>query len=224
MIRELKDIHEERTLQWTATAKLALGLSSSLLKKLLKAMDDNPSKDAPYHNNQHQMAVALRCMELMKLEIGYLGRYSGKPSLASLWISQIDPTMLFLAVSLHDWGHTQGAESDDYNVSLAVNRLKTLLIGEIKDEHRIEQAIDLINVTQYPFVKEPDSFMGYIIRDADLLMVLEEDRDYFLDGLATELKLDSVEFKKNNVAWLSEQRMYTYSGRALMKSFIQQHT
>lgn len=148
---------------------IELGLSPKHIKKLGK----NPSKDSPYHNNQHLYTVALYVDEAAK-------HYQ---------ISLPERQLLFMSALYHDYAHSAGTHSDTVNISRAitatidhVTRLETFSMDEM------DTIANIIHATIQPpsLHGDPISLLQGIIMDADMLQCGEPDAEKFLSGLALE--------------------------------------
>lgn len=202
-MNNLRLIRKQREATWDQVTSNLLGDDKVLQIRLRQTVSQNPSKDLPYHNNQHMFAVALRAVEIW--------RYQSEKYLTS------ELQDLFIAASLHDYGHSGGKLSDSENIAIASKKVRDV----VRDlpEKRIESIVELVQVTQYPFTKEPSTIEQKCIRDADLLTHLEPDYDTFLLGLATELSVPPIS-KEDNLAWFKEQTFYTARGQLLAGSII----
>jgi len=154
--------YSEARLQRASEALEKLGLSSEYLE-LLAA---NPSRDFPYHGNEHQLAVAN-----LAYRMGY-----------TLQLGDNERRALFLAGLFHDQGYDLN-EEDSANIGQAI-ALSSPKIYELNPE-LLERVVQLIAETEVPRSR-PKSLAASILQDADLLMVTQPDADEFLQGLALE--------------------------------------
>lgn len=95
-------------------------------------------------------------------------------------LDQVKMNSLLLAAAFHDAGHLGGREPDGYNVSRAIaiavefmQATKIVTNGTSTSGVDKNLVIDLIQITQYPFKREPVTDLEKIIRDCDLLQILE---------------------------------------------------
>lgn len=139
-----------------------IGLSPDYLTFFLS----NPSRDLPYHGNQHQLAVALLC---------YRGGYNHQ-------LDDEERKALLLAALFHDFGYDLHVE-DHVNIETAVSSIEAI-VNEHNPELR-SRVQELIRETVVPRT-EPSSISAAILQDADLLMVTQPDVESFLKGLAEE--------------------------------------
>jgi hypothetical protein len=141
----------------------------------------NKSNDLPYHNLYHSFCVFLNCYEGCYYEA----------------LEQEEARGLCAAALLHDFNHSGGRLVDSENIQLALQGLEhaqiyasSKLLGLSPLSLMIAQ--DSIQVTQFPFIYEPQSITQKIIRDADLMQPYEDDlekmRDQFL-GLKVEMEI-----------------------------------
>lgn len=154
--------YSEARLQRASEALEKLGLSPEYLE-LLEA---NPSKNLPYHGNEHQLAVAN-----LAYRMGY-----------TLQLGENERRALFLAALFHDYGYRLELEDSDnikYALSLIWKRIYEL------DALLLTRVTQLIQETVVPRTR-PRSLAASILQDADLLMVTQPDADEFLQGLAVE--------------------------------------
>jgi len=165
---------------------------------------NNQSKDLPYHNAYHAWCMVLNCYEA--------ARY--------YHLSDTSQRSLLLAALFHDYGHSGGYLDDRSNVNIARKGLRQAIIklctccngfgmlsrvmgdGSNDDEPcpdcivppiEVNLAIDLIEVTKYPYEVEPKTLLEQIIRDADLMQVYERSAkkigEQYL-GLYHEIKIN----------------------------------
>lgn len=161
---------------------------------------ENPSNLVPYHNLDHCLTVTKWCGRLASI----------------VNLPEEEEKALILAAIFHDFDHTAGKEEDDVNIQRALKGLNRFC-----EIHRVECAIrDLaianIQVTQFPFIHEPQTLAQKIIRDADILQSLEPNRvEVLVDGLRKELevkfrrKITRSEFCENQVSFLEGIKLYT---------------
>lgn len=141
----------------------------------LDILEANPSKDSPYHNNEHLFTVALNCDEAARF---YALPVEGH-------------RVLFLAALYHDYNHSAGVSSDTINISRAIS-------GAVEHISRLEKAAveeldevaGIIHATiQPPTMHNTDiGLLHRIIMDADMMQSCEPDAEAFLAGLSVELK------------------------------------
>lgn len=130
----------------------------------------NPSNDAPYHNWFHTCCMVDNCVDA--------AIYHG--------MNFRDIHLLGVSALYHDANHSMGYETDDRNIERALkflgspNSLTPLDLGQVRA---------CIQVTQFPYVLEPLTLDQKIIRDCDLLQILEPDWfDHVVLGLQAEFE------------------------------------
>lgn len=154
------------------------------LKWLLERVKkNNPSKDLPYHDSTHCLAVARVAYELHGLQ-GLIpnakaGRYEQR--------------LLITAGLLHDWGHSGGRfADDDDNIDIAIAELETHR-QKLTDEFGprfVDEVADLIGSTRWPYHGLPESNLEALLRDADHLYFLTPcGPEAVLEGLRHEAKI-----------------------------------
>lgn len=189
----------KRLLNWT---KLGNSLIKDDLEKLLSFMSKNKSANAPYHNNQHMMAVALLAdriylEESSKSEEDYANKCQQR-------------IILFYAASLHDYNHSMGELSDSENIKITNESIKEFF----KNPYLYDTVSDIIKITEFPFVAEPFNLVQKCLRDADLLMSLEPDWDEFFEGLKQETGIQITQ--EENKEWVRSQKFYTPTALRLL--------
>jgi len=160
-----------------------------------------------YHNQLHCTVVARWCHDLLALD----------DSLATPY----DYRILLAAALFHDFGH-DGISSDDKQIEVAVTNAQAFLSSSHCDFSGLDvfRICELIEVTQYDgnmkFHREPKSLLEQIIRDADLMQVLEPNHiEMVLDGLRLELsqkidrEMSRADFCKGQVFFMQNVELFT---------------
>jgi hypothetical protein len=139
------------------------------------------SAQLPYHNQYHTECMVANVFEGLCHE--------DVPS--EFWRPAV------LAAISHDAFHTGGNHTDDINIVRALDFLAATVnmckYGEITIsdwEHQVAKR--MIEITQYPYVREPNDHVEKIIRDADLMQPYEEDVDRLMNqysGLKKEVEI-----------------------------------
>lgn len=137
-----------------------------LTETYMLALEGNPSKDLPYHGNQHLMAVANLCVPGAIIHGGKLE----------------DIQALFLAGLFHDCDYTVGATETE-NIANAVSFARRTV--DRLNPKLTDNVINFIRATEFPH-HSPASKMEEVIQDADLLMISQPDAEQFLIGLSLE--------------------------------------
>jgi len=132
---------------------------------------NNPSKNLPYHNNQHSYTVALQAVN---------GGLQHK-------LDDDQLRILFIAGLYHDWNHT-GTGNENENIARAVAGCLAGMRAAGDSDKDMWTVMFLIYATASNFVvpsKLP--LLKAIIRDADLMQNFEFDYPVFFEGLSEEL-------------------------------------
>lgn len=142
-------------------------------------LDNNSGVINTYHNNHHMMTVAVRSVELLHMEVS-----------ADKYEFPNQEEILFVAGMLHDMNHSGGVEDDDVNIERALLALDSIA-GSLDSQfyegfsNNVER---VIQVTQFPFILEPEHLDEQIIRDVDMLYSLEVDGvRIIMEGLRSEM-------------------------------------
>ena len=127
-------------------------------------LDFNCGNNLPYHNLYHLKSMLLNC-------------YEGS------WYSKIDYTDirgLCVGALFCDFNHSGGKLDDYHNIKSALKGLEIAnkyanseLTGLSVYEYEIAESA--IKITEYPYKNVPLSITDRIIRDADLMLIYEED-------------------------------------------------
>jgi hypothetical protein len=139
--------------------------------------ENNPSKDAPYHNTSHMLYMAWLADEFFQA-------HSSEEQFAS------NEREMIAAALFHDFDHSGGHEPDSVNIDRAVaawyiayEKLQPKLVNSKLVEC-------LIRTTQYPYVGETKTLAGKCLRDADLLYTTVMGNPYIvLRGLKAEMEI-----------------------------------
>jgi hypothetical protein len=109
-------------------------------------------------------------------------------------LSWVEHHLLGLAALYHDYDHSGGTESDTMNVRRAIHAFYTDCPRDLTSL-QTKQVEACIAVTEYPFVTEPCTIEQKIIRDADLLQILElEWYEHVVLGLRAEFKVGGKDY------------------------------
>lgn len=169
-------------------------------------LENNKGENNPYHNNYHLLNVF---RSAMKLTIGHL--------------ESKDVTEIGLAALFHDFNHSGGKLTDDENIKLSITGLANFHIDNV--QLFIDKGIDvgnsyvLIDITEYPHKREPETIQEQIIRDSDMLQCYE--KDWFLNvvmgflhkevGLSVKNSIENQTKFVNNVKFYTEGALYIRS-------------
>lgn len=204
----------ERDVRWLELGMDVFSTDTRVLMAVNNALKTDVSNQNPYHNPGHMKAVAIRADEL------FCSFATNHYSDVGEW--NYARQVLFLASSIHDLGHSGGKESDEVNVQLSM-KLARDLMALVSSQKYFEDVPDVIRVTQYPFIREPWGVVERCIRDADLMMCLEEDWGSYFEGLKTEMDRPDLTWK-DNLAFLRAQTFYTDKAEEIMKAFFKEHS
>ena len=151
------------------------------MDRIKKVVEANPSA-APYHNNYHAYSMVVNCAEL----------YEGCAVVAVPQLHKVAPFQLLIAALFHDYAHSGGILSDAENITAAC-RLVTKEISPLLIVGDGEEVTRLIQITHFPFKREPVTLEEKIIRDADLLQITMPSYAYQVyKGLISEIRLSGA--------------------------------
>lgn len=181
---------------------------------LVHHMRDNSVQQGYYHDSAHMFAVAIEADEIAV--------YHG--------LNVETRQALFIASLYHDYGHSYGKQKDINNIHKAIGHFlshceKYDFVNNfgIKQE-TIAIICNMIMCTHYPFVNEPCNYAASILRDADLLMSIQPDVDYFADGLKKEFDNQLIEVNvtpQEMRKFALSQKFYTDYARNKLESYVQ---
>lgn len=179
---------------------------------LLHHMRENSTQQGYYHDSAHMFAVAIEADEMaVHYELNVETRQA-----------------LFLAAIYHDYGHSYGKQKDIFNIHKAIGHfLDHCQKYDFVDNLQIKQETipiicNMIMCTHYPFVNEPCNYAASILRDADLLMSIQQDVEYFADGLTREFSnqlLDIVATPEEMHKFALTQKFYTDYARSKLEAY-----
>lgn len=172
-----------------------------LLKAFKYIIDFSNSNYLPYHNLNHLLTV-LKYSDMIAHGEG-------------VYFDQ--RTSLHLAALFHDVNHSGGKLKDFENIENAINSFVefTNMYMDLynKDDVRIhDEVINLIRVTEYPYVKPNSSLtkMEKIIRDADLMQAFEYNWiNQTTLGLSSENNIPIKEFIPKQRIFLESVSFFT---------------
>lgn len=154
--------------------------------------ESNTALNAPYHNLYHNLVVANGCLEG--------SRYYK--------LSKDETNNLICAALFHDFNHSAGLETDDYNISESIKSFESWFDNQSNiDSNKV---IEIISTTRYPYIKEPKTLSEKIIRDADLSQLFEIGRlEKTYTELAKELGITSKQGIEGTIKFIDEIKPYT---------------
>lgn len=182
--------------------------------KVLEVLETNPSKDAPYHNNEHMRCVWAIAQDLWDSEKEDVGLGHPDWSLVVLMFSSL----------LHDYDHSAGKDSDFYNVLRAREFVEEHLdrVGYSLPQH-VKTAIgSAIGCTVFPFTPEtdPQNKIEMVLRDADILYTSMSMRpELVLEHLRAEIMVAAKrditygEMLDGQIKFMEEAKLFTRAGQ-----------
>jgi hypothetical protein len=144
----------------------------SCIQKALKyILSLNKSQHAPYHNIIHIMNVCHSVVDITTNSLGSVG----------LLVEQI-----LIAALFHDVGHSEGSQTDDKNVSVALEHFHAYISlnrGDLPPS-AILNIIGMIENTKYPYDKTAEdlTYMQNVLRDSDVSQIMSLDT-YFAHNI-----------------------------------------
>lgn len=188
----------------------------------------NEGRYNPYHNN-YQMLQVLDCaMALIFRTV----RSDSK--LKPLVLGESEYKILTLACMFHDFDHSGGVYSDDFNVSNAVKALGVygvdLKQNGLVSKREIEQAAKLIYGTRYPYLTEPENDLERVLRDAITLWpLIIGSTKVIIEGLRAERQIthkyhiDLQQMYKEYSEYLNAYKPNTESGTRYLFEYKDEH-
>lgn len=164
----------------------------------------NPYNKLPYHNWFHTCCMVCNCLEAADY-------YE---------LSFREHNLLGVSALFHDYFHSGGKETDDRNVNKAIEFFESFSRNYVEMDRL--QAISTIRITQYPYVDTPSTIEQKIIRDADLMQILEPEWfDHIILGLREEFKNGGREYSvldmlKGQLTFISGSAFHTDWGKSKM--------
>lgn len=173
----------------------------------------NTSIDAPYHNLFHTLCMIVNCNE------GYISNIDVDAD-----YDYITQRTITIAAAFHDFAHSAGAQDDDWNIATALYWVERFFDEQAKkyehddffqNRNNLTKIKQLISVTRYPFIHEPQTLEEKIIRDSDLLQCYEDAWfEHVIQGLQQEFAvkgrfIDTKEFLRLQVEFLKNAKFYT---------------
>lgn len=173
-------------------------------------LENNSGANNTYHNNDHMMYVAVKAVELFNLETFNSGD------------TEMPIPVLLVAGMLHDVHHSGGEEEDEVNIERALAALDSMA-GTLDAQHYEGFSRDVesvIQVTQYPFILDPETLEEKCVRDADVLYHCEPHGvGTILEGLRSEMvaKLGRLysrrEFVEGQAKFVANLQLFTNVGK-----------
>jgi len=169
----------------------------------------NPST-APYHCNRHMLHMSRLAYNLYAAEFPH-GKLDPKEALN-----------LTYAALFHDFGHSGGRLPDSENIKIATEAaMRYVTMEKNNPDYTSHQYLDrelitrLIQVTEYPFIHEPQTLLEKCIRDADVLystlmgepaIIMEDMRAEAQVRLGHEVSYEDMQ--KGQIAFISTVQLF----------------
>lgn len=190
-------------------------IDSLVLFNLIHACFEEQSKSRPYHDWYHTCCVVEGTIQGLRYHLSNkISAYSESQQ------NEINSTIL--AAAFHDAGHAGVSEPDIVNVSRSIMIARDFLasIGingksTALDDVNVAFMLETLQSTQYPFKYPPQNEYQAILRDADLLQILEP--TWFDDiyvNMYQEFQegnpdLDFETFSMNEMSFISSAKFYS---------------
>jgi hypothetical protein len=163
---------------------------------------ENSSNYAPYHNLNH-----ILCMVKYAYVIG-----------KSEELSSEEIKLLIISALFHDFNHSQGKEEDSVNIEIANKAVR-----EYVDSELVDDVIDIIKATQYPYTIEYGNLttLQKVIRDCDFMQTFEPNYIHqVLFGISKEIGISVKEFLPLQIKFLDSIVFNTKTGEMIGKDKI----
>lgn len=141
---------------------------------------NNKALNLPYHNTKHCEFIA--CFAYMA------AKYSS--------LSQFETRCLVLAGLFHDFNHLGAKALDDSeNIDIALKGFNKYAVYVSEKDDVVALVNSLISATRFPYDRQASSELEYILRDADMLQIIEEDFgvEFVVEGLFAEMRAKNKE-------------------------------
>jgi hypothetical protein len=190
---------------------------------LLKDLEDNPSKDAPYHNNYHMVLMS-------RIAVVILNDITTIPDIVidHEWATLVVMT----AGMLHDYAHTAGKSKDSTNILRAYIHAESFIDNcPIPFPDRMKELVlDAIRCTEYPFVIEPKNYIERVIRDADILYAaVSGSSETIMEHLRSEIEVshgNAITYREildNQKLFLESATLFTRAGKLMWDTHAPQY-
>lgn len=174
-------------------------------------LQNNPSKDLPYHNNEHILGVWDSTLFILENT-----EVADKDYLR---------LVLLFASLLHDYDHSGGTEDDSVNIERALIGLEQC-VKECPLElpqGLLHDASVAIRSTEYPYTCLPANITERILRDADVLYAMLHHKPIkVLKGLRSEMEVRKGEtitdedLYVQQISFMESMEIHTEIGRLLV--------
>lgn len=142
-------------------------------------------------------------------------------------LPEVSRKALVLAAMFHDFNHSGGVVTDVVNIGNAVaGLLSHVHVDESFPKELLEHVMGLIQVTEFPFLKDPVTIEEKIIRDADILQGCTPHFaktiyvDLYQELLISKPEMTLIEFRKGQEAFLRNAVMFTEIGKREKEEFL----
>jgi hypothetical protein len=160
-------------------------------------LQNNPSKNLPYHGNSH--------MEMVAWVATLGGVFYG--------LTDEDMKILITAALVHDFDHSGSGKDDDINIVRAILGYSDYIEKTGNDNVDVNKVNDLIMATRYPYTRECGTLTisQQILRDADILQGLfcQNYINGITFGIAQEANIPNVNMINGQEAFLTSTKFCT---------------
>lgn len=174
-------------------------------------LHNNPTHGG-YHNNRHMFQVLGLTQYILTRDPDCVAELTPQNAVTP------EDVALGLACIFHDFGHSQGAHDDAWNIDTAAKGLWQWYAQSPElphiNEHVVALAEQNIRCTQYPFVLAPEGWHQKVLRDADLVYGVMADPQVILE-LCVEIKLPLGKLIQDRNEFLDNSTWFTYTGSEL---------
>lgn len=186
-----------------------------LVNELNTYIQTNPSKDLPYHNNKHMTTCCSIGFRILA------GELKANPKLP---LPESFASKLTVITMLHDYDHSGGLNPDSVNIQRALIGLRGFIAFSKLDfdEEFIRSVTECIQVTEFPFTKQPVTLLEQVMRDADILYAtLSGDPEVIMEGLREEVsvarasEMSYVEMLESQAKFKDAVTLFTNEGKRL---------
>lgn len=156
----------------------------------------------PYHNFRHMLHVLWLCYNAC---LHYKDRLTSR-----------EMRNLLVAALFHDFNHSGAMGDDDLNIERAIRALRQNILTENGDKEEVENIIEIMRATEYPYTVASDGLPLYcrIIRDADLSQALNPAWiQQVIFGLAKEWRIEPIKVLRKQAEFLGQLDFCTQWGR-----------
>jgi len=157
----------------------------------------------PYHNVDHCIRVAHRCLELFA---------------AMGWRLRHEISQTLCAALFHDFGHTGGGP-DSKNIQIAIHGLRQAeCVQDYFGGVSLGRIENMIRCTEFAhgFPNPPQNLMEKVLRDADLMESCEPRCvQHVMFDLCEEMNVDVADAIELQIGFLKQAKMFTDPGKII---------